>query len=109
MNSRVLFIPLKGQPIPWDLDIVSAFNLKHMVGGCFITEHQPAQLKDRNIVIVTDAEAVRKGKPVNPFLEPFFYAGFAVMCGVDGNKYDGLSDDQMAYAKEWLNSLREEE
>lgn len=103
MPVRIIIIPWLSKPRVHDTEM-SLYALQHYVGG-FIEPCAPAELKAQGIELLADEEGLLKRLPCNPNLFPFFFVGNLVMVGVDGDRFTGLTDEQISFALDWIKNL----
>lgn len=102
---RVLIVPPIGDNIrEMDMDFPVALATE-----CLWEDYNsdtPAELREKDMRVLTDAYALKKGSAYNQNLYPFFYAGIAVIVGENGGEFTSLTYNQIKHAKEWLARLR---
>ena len=101
---RVIVIePNEGQIHAHDTE-GNLHDLQGLVGG-YIEAAAPAQLREQGIELLVNEEGLLMMLPVNLNMFPFFFLGTAVMVGVDGGEFTGLTEEQQQYAMKWLREL----
>lgn len=96
----------KGKAFMTQVDKPSLELLQNEVGG-YIQTCTPLELRNKFIEMLCDEEGLLKGKAPNENLFPFFYVGNVVFVGVDGEELVGLTMSQVAFVKEWIDSLED--
>lgn len=80
------------------------YDFQHMVGG-YIQPCAPVQLRDQGIEMLVNEEGLLSQLPENRNLYPFFFVGNAVLVGVDGENFVGLTQEQQEFALDWVAGL----
>lgn len=80
------------------------WELQNLVGG-FIECCAPVQLRRKGIQLLANEEGLLKGLDTNVNLFPFFFVGQLVMVGVADEEFTSLTEEQQAYAMQWLREL----
>lgn len=63
-----------------------------------------AELDPHGVVLVCHNQGLRNGYECNQNLYPFFYVGDCYLADKD---FKGLTDDQVKFIEEWLQSLKD--
>lgn len=78
--------------------------LQEIVGGYIEIAPEP-ELANIDLVLVCNEEGVLMNLDLNENLFPFFYTGTCFIAATDCEDFCDMSNEQIAWAKDWLRDL----